>query len=233
MRLVLTVLFLGAAVIIDNASPAQATVVKLKSTADRDFDTVTLKRILRRSPQEAAEYVGEVGHLGDAIELDDGEYELTAHYRQFDLTIDLTVGSAPHMSFSWDWTNCEATYETITAWRATMATDGEYILLDYGRPAIMTTTHYFNHSCAGVPWSIVRTIPTEIATDPAGAEVLINGKRVGTSNVTLSVPVRRGVDAIWIVLRKPGFAACLRKVDANAEKGTASCALKKLAAPTN
>ena len=65
-----------------------------------------------------------------------------------------------------------------------------------------------------------------VNSDPPGAEALIDGRTVGTTDVVLSVPYQTSTEQT-LVVRREGYANCISKLHPSASDKRVDCSLSK------
>jgi len=214
-------------------------------------DNITLERSAVRTQRGQLEvpehfgsggfkdYVGPIGRAGDWILLDPGEYTLSfagpAAYR---MRIGLAVGrqSVEIVGLEADGLRGECGFDGhiyVSEWNPSirpLRPNGKAFELSIARPATVRRSQV--RGC-GLPsiFSPQATVGVSISSDPIGAEILVDGKAVGTTNDRINIPCSSAekVNAL-VVLRKPGFANCIRKVTKDTG-GMVSC--KMVRAPAH
>lgn len=173
---------------------------------------------------------GVAGETGDVIDLDDGTYNIFVKYKTFKLIVTLVVSDQPNISAARTrLEKCTRAYERIVSWEPNMRIDRRGVIVVYFAAPKVESAARHGTICNSAEWSEVKSVTVKVGTTPPGANISANGTEVGRTPATVIVPLLRRYDyAAWLVLKKPGFASCLRTVPMSVDTVLVECKLKKM-----
>jgi PEGA domain len=179
-------------------------------------------------------YIDTVGFSGDTIALTPGPHTVSIDYGAFSLSIGLSVTAADIAISGWrNWgVKCaHSTAQRILDWKVALTKDAGRFVLTVPPPETEVTKYVARNDCSIGSWMVVKTINVSVTSVPDGADILVNGKRVAATDSSIVLPVADREKAIYVVVRKPGFANCVRQISADAASAGALCMLRSLAPP--
>jgi hypothetical protein len=173
--------------------------------------------------------VGLVGYVGDAVELEPGEYTFRLAYAEFVLSFDVTVaGSKVSVSNPRGGVPCDVdTSRKVEAWAVTSRVEGDLVVIEMPEPTFKPLGYSTRMSCSLSLWNVLRNVTANVQSSPIGADIIVEGTVVTTTNRKITVPIRHEPDGAYVIVRKSGYASCVRHVPANVADITIQCSLRR------
>ena len=185
------------------------------------------------------------GHVGDYIQLEQGEHKLSVRYDHgYTLRFELVASDSGVEAQGFrgsrfdDCINNRVSPFELLPWpegTLTSETAGVFSLT-LGEP--MFRNRGDMGECISEPslmsLRVLGGASLKISSSPKGAEIFIGGDRIGTTDLSKVIPYKRGNRDLRIVFRHPGFANCLRSVRLPGRgdfEATVDCTLLKIKKP--
>jgi hypothetical protein len=174
---------------------------------------------------------GNIAHLGDTLELNAGVYELTFRFPPHTLELKVSVTTDTVAIDSWreGEPQCGVNVrDKVKTWDVTVRDIDGVSEIVLPSPTLQVTPYGRRSDCSLGEWTIAKTIPINVSSAPPGADIVIDDKKIGTTNTYIVAPLAEFRDGIYVVVKKPGFATCIRRIDSTAKSADAKCELRQL-----
>lgn len=175
-----------------------------------------------------------VGFVGDFVDLNEGTHEISVDAPQgYTLKFSVNVvGSAVSVvDATTHAPNCQPQLEVNWPPPRVLATNnsGKSVTISIADPQFGAPTGREECSSASMAGCNQRKVILEATSDPAGAEVWINGKKQPfATNVTLSVPFCEYDKSTNVLLRRSDSVNCMRTINLSPDAQVAvNCQLQK------